>query len=231
MVQSVETKTPRRCAWNATTEADESPDVTRRIALSHHTIPISPVSGSNAAERFWSKVDKTGGPDACWPWLAGKTPLGYGRARWGGQTIYSHRVAFVVTTGEDITGWVICHSCDNPSCCNPKHLWSGTQRDNMRDRERKGRGHNGLDQEQRDRIKALREAGAPAVEIMAAVGCCRHAVHRYGGADPGRKPRYVLSEADISECVRLRSDGLRYQDIAGQVGASTSSVWKAVNRR
>jgi hypothetical protein len=51
----------------------------------------------------------------------------------------AHRVAFFLTFGQPIPDLLICHSCDNPGCCNPRHLWQGTAADNNADRSRKGR--------------------------------------------------------------------------------------------
>lgn len=92
------------------------------------------------AERLWAKVDRRG-PDECWPWLAGTT-RGYGYLRAGGlgRMIYAHRAAWEVANGCTIpAGMVACHTCDNPICCNPTHLWIGTVGDNNRDMTAKGR--------------------------------------------------------------------------------------------
>jgi len=92
-------------------------------------------------ERFWSKVDKSGGPDACWNWTAYKGRKGYGRIGWGGPGLpkLSHRVAYEIAFGEFPEEQQVLHRCDNPSCVNPSHLFLGTNRDNVNDRQRKGR--------------------------------------------------------------------------------------------
>lgn len=72
----------------------------------------------------------------CLVWTGGRTSQGYGVA--GGA--YVHRLAWEETNGRPVpTGMVVCHSCDNPPCCNPDHLWIGTQGDNVRDAAAKGR--------------------------------------------------------------------------------------------
>lgn len=89
--------------------------------------------------RFEPKVDRSGGPTACWPWRAGRTPKGYGRLKVDGRQVAAHRLAFIIANGPIPSGKFVCHACDNPPCCNPAHLWLGSPRDNVRDCMAKGR--------------------------------------------------------------------------------------------
>ena len=92
-------------------------------------------------ERFWSKVERRG-PDECWPWMAAvrKKNEGYGAFHMNGRHHPAHRVAWELTNGKQVPiGMVACHACDNPRCCNPAHIWIGTNRDNDADRVKKGR--------------------------------------------------------------------------------------------
>lgn len=89
-------------------------------------------------ERFWSRVDRSGGPDACWPWTARAVKRGgYGDFQLRGRRYRASRYAYQLTHGPIPPGLVICHRCDNPPCVNPAHLYSGTQSDNERDKHRR----------------------------------------------------------------------------------------------
>lgn len=90
-------------------------------------------------ERFWSKVDRSGGPDSCWPWLAGRMRAGYGNFWMDGHEKLAHRVAWELTNGPIPIGLCVLHRCDNAPCQNPIHLWLGTKADNSRDMVSKGR--------------------------------------------------------------------------------------------
>jgi len=89
-----------------------------------------------AEERFWAKVDRRG-PDECWEWRGARNGKGYGVFRIESRSIGAHRFAFGLDAIPE--GNFVCHVCDNPSCVNPAHLWTGTAKDNNRDMQAKGR--------------------------------------------------------------------------------------------
>lgn len=91
-------------------------------------------------DRFWSKVDRLD-PSGCWVWTANKNNKGYGLFRPGGKAPkrLAHRLAFEDRFEPIPFGLVICHTCDNPSCVNPDHLFLGTRKDNYVDMVNKGR--------------------------------------------------------------------------------------------
>jgi hypothetical protein len=85
------------------------------------------------------RVDRSAGPDACWPWQGGRKVKGYGRLMRDYKDLQSHRVAWEETFGPIPDGLQVLHHCDNPPCCNPAHLFLGTPGDNVRDMVAKGR--------------------------------------------------------------------------------------------
>ena len=93
---------------------------------------------SKQVNRFWSKVDQSGGVDSCWNWTASLRNT-YGQFSINGKPNYAHRLAYELTHGAIPSTLDILHSCDNRKCCNPAHLFPGTNLDNMRDKVKKGR--------------------------------------------------------------------------------------------
>jgi hypothetical protein len=89
------------------------------------------------AKRFWKRV-KTAKRDECWIWQGGRTSQGYGKFSVSGKTALSHRIAWELVNGV-APDKQICHRCDNPSCVNPHHLFTASQKENMRDKKKKGR--------------------------------------------------------------------------------------------
>lgn len=86
-------------------------------------------------DSFWKNVNR-GRDDECWPWRDGSYR---GSVSIRGRGVCAPRVSWVIHNGDIASGKFICHTCDNPSCVNPKHLFVGDHEENMRDMVRKGR--------------------------------------------------------------------------------------------
>jgi hypothetical protein len=80
----------------------------------------------------------------CKEWTGHTIRTGHGQVRFMGRLELSHRISYRLSVGEIPDGLCVCHECDNPPCCNPEHLFLGTQLDNMRDCARKGRARGGV---------------------------------------------------------------------------------------
>lgn len=89
--------------------------------------------------RFWSKVNRSGGPDACWPWMGTRILSGYGQIWENGKHRPATHIALRLAGRPLAPGEQACHQCDNPPCVNPAHLFAGSRSDNVQDMVAKGR--------------------------------------------------------------------------------------------
>ena len=129
-------------------------------------------------DKFWSLVDRSGGPDACWPWTGNLAVRGgYGAFNAKKKPIRAHRFAYEDTHGPLPPGLLVRHRCDNPPCCNPRHLLPGTSADNARDAAERDRvvfGH-------RQRSARLREGQVLMIRSLLAQGMSQRQIgERFG---------------------------------------------------
>lgn len=135
--------------------------------------------------------------NGCWVWTANRNPKGYGRVSYGGRHQLSHRLIYRLCIGPASRIDQVCHDCpagDNPSCCNPAHLWKGSATDNMRDSEENGRNsHPGQHGSEHPQSKLTEED-------------VRNIRQRYKDGESGRvlSEEYKVSRPTISEIVNRK---------------------------
>lgn len=129
--------------------------------MSHRGEVIKPL-----VDRFWEKVDRRG-PDECWPWKGAVDKWGYGilyRTRLPKVTWYkSNRLAYEIQIGPIPPKMQSLHKCDNPPCCNGRHLYPGTHQKNMQDRAERKRGKEHRQQGEHNDNAKLTEADVRAI--------------------------------------------------------------------
>lgn len=133
----------------------------------------------NTVDSVWLRVEKRG-PDDCWPWRGVTSNAGYGLICIQRRTQGAHRAAYESAMGEAPGDLFVCHSCDNKVCCNPAHLFLGTNADNQRDASAKGllahgSRHHGakLTEDDVREIRRRREKGESQYSLARAFGIGR----------------------------------------------------------
>lgn len=135
--------------------------------------------------KFWINVNITANDDLCWEWTAGQDGRGYGAMKFD-KVRKAPQIAWMYPNYVIPDGMEICHSCDNPLCCNPKHLFLGTHQENMADKIRKGRGNYPkgdthhlaiLSIEQRHEIRTKHSNGTKQNKLAAEYGVSNAYIH------------------------------------------------------
>jgi predicted XRE-type DNA-binding protein len=140
--------------------------------------------------RFWIRVDYSGGPEACWRWTGHISENGYGIASINGKGYKAHRVSYFVEHGQIEDDRFVLHRCDVRCCVNPAHLFLGTPKDNSQDAVRKGRN-----------TKLYGEQNGKARLTRAAVLAIRRICKRGGVYQKTVAKQFGVSEATVSYVV------------------------------
>jgi len=177
-------------------------DVAHDQCYNRNTLPL-PTWSSDDILRFLAKINRRSTTE-CWEWSANKHE-GYGRFRVGGRNgaLYmATRLIWRLTYGTDPVGQLVLHHCDNPGCCNPAHLFIGSDADNNHDKEAKRRGQhpkgekNGLAKLSEEDVRRIYLSSERSVDLA----------HQYGVTDvainavrEGRTWQHVTSEMNLSD--------------------------------
>lgn len=163
--------------------------------------------------RFWSRVDKSAGPDCCWIWQ-GAVTKDYGVMCIGGTNYRVHRFALELRIGKLQPGICACHECDNPVCVNPGHLFPGTVQDNVDDMIAKGRKRGPKTPEARERISSGWRLSYTAASRQKSSQTKRAKFFERKGLPP-----------DIASIMRkARDDGMTLDAIGAQYGVCGATV-------
>jgi hypothetical protein len=221
-------------------------------------VPRNPIPLIERFERCLPPVLHDG---RCWEWEGGRSKAGYGKilgpppAR---KTLLAHRVAWEAHNAEPIPpGLMVCHSCDNPCCVNPSHLFLGSHLDNMADMVRKGRasaqrGAAAAASKLAERdILAIRQAGAAGIaqaSIASRFNTTRSNVSailrgktwkhlpppNYIHADRPRGSSHhssKLTEADVLAIRELSTAGFARNQLASLYGVTPESISAILRRK
>lgn len=195
-------------------------------------------------ERFWAKVDVRG-DDECWPWTATRHQRGYGlvSVKVGDErsSFTSSRVAYALGAGLKEfppREQQVCHSCDNPPCCNPAHLFLGTSKENLEDAALKGRLAQKLTEADVEAVLGSDETPDVRAErfgistsMVGKIQMGRTWTHVTAGrarpTNPSFRPR-TLTESDV-RTIRTSSDSAKA--LAARFGVRVSTIYSVRSRK
>lgn len=198
-------------------------------------------------DRFNGKVAKSR-PNECWPWTGAVFDTGYGAFWLAGNNVGAHRVALFLARGQTSArehGTNICHTCHNPRCVNPAHLYLGTVKDNAHDRRDNGTHFQGQEVgtsqlteaqiiEARERVRSGETVTDVARDMMVPFSGLYQAVtgsswaHLDEDHPPVKYTKTRLTEQDVKRLRTRAHAGEEIKQLAIGLGMSTAAVGAAV---
>ena len=167
---------------------------------------------ASSPERIFANVRVT--EAGCWEWQGARMPAGYGLVTLAGHRSWLvHRLAWVLVNGPIPDGLCACHTCDNPPCINPEHLWLGSVGENNTDRHMKGR-------------DAACDRSGPMVHPERLARGNRNGSYLHPEKRQGeRHGRAKLTDSKVHLMRRLWGDGWTAPRLAAVFGVSRSTAW------
>ncbi len=198
--------------------------------------------------RFFERVEQPSDAEACWRWTGYTDQDGYGMlwVKIGDSRPRNHRasrLSYLIHTGDIPDGLLACHTCDNPICVNPRHLFLGTPKENSRDRDRKGRSASlrgelapmaKLTAAQVAEIRALLNEGVSSTEIARRFGVKQPTISniktgkRWVETDAVMGRPASVTQEQAREIRILRSQGVSTKMLAEQFGVAPITINRAV---
>jgi hypothetical protein len=148
----------------------------------------------NTKESIWERIDKKG-EDECWEWMGPTTNDGYGRIGINRKYYSVHRLVYELTKGKIPNGKVVMHLCNNPPCCNPKHLRRGSIKDNVTQMYRENRDRHVIQEGELNNNSKLSVGEVIEIRKLYTIG-------NYSQRELGKQ--YGMSQGSISSIVNRR---------------------------
>lgn len=191
-------------------------------------------------QRFMSKITER--ENGCWEWTGSRHQIGHGYFSVGRSIIYAHRFSYVMAHGDIPKDLYVCHSCDNPWCVNPKHLFAGTANDNTQDMMNKGRNLYTTRRLSESEVIEMRtmyaNGGVTIKDVADKFGVSRHSAGNvirgkshveYSGAISRNNSNHISDEKADMIRREYPASGLSMRAFAESVGVDYSTVANIVN--